>query len=418
MTSALPAVVDQPLAPSRLQRQRQTGPQLPPFLLPVDTAAPSAPAEVPDSVGAPSPGADDEPTPRGDPGDEVARPPRDMPVPPEAPPAASEHQPAEGGQPTVSARHVQPKPTRVPPAPAPLATAQPASGAEDMPAPQAAAPVSAQARPAPPAGPQLPPLRLETPHSQPPPARGAAAADAVVQAIPPAAPATPPPAPADIRISAPGEQALQVTLVTGSPDLRDRLTAARPDLRADLARVGAEVDLIAVELRTVPGEAGAGSGLSRPDAGSGNMGNPNGNPGGEADAMAIIQADSCGAADKDGAAATGARLGIPLPETSADAGSNPPGQPGGADRVAVDGTADAQAFIPAEAAPRGANPDEAAPRDQPAGAPWDRPGERGSRPGSDGGYPPPRPRVPPQGSNLRPPAGPDPSAARTIDRYA
>jgi hypothetical protein len=371
MTSALPALADLPLAPPRPQRQRHPCAQLPPFLLPEDPPAHPSPAEIPDSGSIPPRRADGESPPPSDPGEAPARHPQDLtdlPVPAEAPPAAPDHQPAETPQTTGSALHAPPQPPRAPFAPAPPAGLPPDSAPEEAPGLQAAAPMFAQSRPeplsGPLSGPQLPPLRLD-PAPPSPPARGLKADGAAVQATP--QPGIPP-APADIRISAPGEQALQVTLVAGTPDLRDRLAAARPDLRADLARVGAEVDLIAVDLRAAPGDAGDGSGLFRPDAGSGNMGDPNGNPGIEAEALANIQADS------GGVAGTNER------------------------HEAASG--------------------EAATSERPAATPGDRPGERANRPGAEGGYPPPRPRVPPPGLPPRAPAGPEPSDARTIDRYA
>ncbi|PZU49894.1 MAG: hypothetical protein DI568_04535 [Sphingomonas sp.] len=111
-------------------------------------------------------------------------------------------------------------------------------------------------------GPQLPPLRLESDAPRHP--QQARPAD---MPAPPNAPATTTASalatPADIRISTPGEQALQVTLVAANPDLRDRISSARSELRADLARVGAEVDLISVELRPQPGASSANTGQSQ-----------------------------------------------------------------------------------------------------------------------------------------------------------
>jgi hypothetical protein len=79
-------------------------------------------------------------------------------------------------------------------------------------------------------------------------------------------PAAPLQAPADVRIARGHADALAVTIAAGSPDLRDRLTAARDELRADLARIGTEVEAIHVELR---GDSGAQSETPQGSAGPG-----------------------------------------------------------------------------------------------------------------------------------------------------
>ncbi|TPE60144.1 flagellar hook-length control protein FliK [Sandaracinobacter neustonicus] len=296
--------------------------------------------------------------------------------------------------------------------------ASPEADSPPPPLPARSTPVAANAaQPAP----QLPPLRMEAeaPHR---PAAEPATATPATPTVASAAPATPAP-PADIRISTPGEQALQVTIVAGSSDLRDRISAARPELRADLARVGAEVDLISVELRPAPGPSSAQANPSQ--QGSDGPGKQ-ANGGGDASAMTSSSADFGTATDSGNAEPGSAGFGTgdfaaairhhspadrpahELPsDLSAEAG---PAAPQSADPTAGTGPQDSRAQDGgAQADPRPDKPsDQSSARAQADGG---RPGQHSRQPA----------RLQDAQSGLRPPL-PAPVIARAetrrIDRYA
>ena len=222
--------------------------------------------------------------------------------------------------------------------------------------------------------------------------------------------ASAPATPADIRISTPGDQALQVTLVAASPELRDRIAAGRSELRADLARVGAEVDLISVELRPQPGASSANAGQSQ--QGSDWRGS------GQADGGTEMNAGDFGA-------------GTLSREALGDGGHNQPfavAASDGAPDLLPDNQPQADAIagepVIADAAPA----DGAADRDRntPSGAQQGHPGSRSMAEG--GGHSPGHPfaRQPARPPEVQPalrqplpaPAGPARTDSNRIDRYA
>lgn len=410
-TSPAPATDLQSLLPAARSRKSLHGPapgatpphfELPPDGEPLPTAQPE-PATASNT---------DSPEPQADANGAAAQPPVPSPAPPPAPPPVAEPGAAPSAlqtatvndQSEASGPHAEPaqhpaKPLRTQTA----ATAGPPPEAESPAAlPQIAA-TEPQPRPTTTqASAQLPPLRLESDAPQhPQPARPTdTTAPTSAPAMAPST-ASAPATPADIRISTPGDQALQVTLVAASPELRDRIAAGRSELRADLARVGAEVDLISVELRPQPGASSAQAGHSQQGSEWGGSGQADGGremSAGDLDAGTLSDSDQnqpFAAADRSPDLSTDNR-----PEADAITGD-----PIVAD--ATDGTAD-----------RDRNP--------PSGAQQSHQGSRGMADG--GGHSPGHPfnRQPARQPDAQPafrqalPASADPARtdSNRIDRYA
>lgn len=392
-TGAAPAdASDLLIPPQRAPRRAQQGKSAAPFQLPAEPPPPARLPEPPEPASA-------QPTPDDPPAQSNPEPAGPTPLPlPELPadpaPAAAADGPAAQDAPTraAPATPVHGGPPRLQtagPAPAPAV----ADAAEPPSPPAVSAPAPATpVRPSAPA-PQLPPLRMEStpPTGAPPQPISASAAQRPAAIQPPSAP----PPPADIRISAPAEQALSITLVAASPDLRDRIAAARPELRADLTRIGAEVDLIAVELRGP--QAASGSDTC---AGSSAMGHQQ--PGGEAMVMEYGQA-----------MAANAETPAEFPSSDGQPSSREPGEIPGTD-AQFPATADQAA--PANGPQADAPAEQAVPADADLSAPaGGTPGDRGSR------HPAPRHQAPSPEPVRRalPAAIPTPRTAdNRIDRYA
>ncbi|MGL6043181.1 MAG: hypothetical protein ACRC1J_04595, partial [Sandaracinobacteroides sp.] len=118
--------------------------------------------------------------------------------------------------------------------------------------------------------PQMLPFRLDGAQGMPSAREGAGARPAQSAGQPQAGQPAEAMAPADIRVAPGRDAALNVSIAAGSPELRDRISAAEGELRAELARIGTDVDMIQVELRgdssAQSGEAWAGREAGGADA--------------------------------------------------------------------------------------------------------------------------------------------------------
>lgn len=179
-------------------------------------------------------------------------------APASAPPAS---QTAEKAQP-ASPRAPSTSPVAAAPAGSPPVS--PETGAEsrqpstrrDDRAPQRTAGAQASAAQA---APQMPPFRMEAP--LPPPQlpdasavrEGAATPAGASTALAPDMAADATPHTPDVVVELVGADALDVTISAATPDSLDRMSAAEPELRHELARLGAEVEAIRMELRPEAG---------------------------------------------------------------------------------------------------------------------------------------------------------------------